>query len=336
MKRPPVPGAATPRAATPRPVTLRAVTLRAAALGAAGLVAVAMLPAVPASAAFPGANGRIAYQRFGVVNDLGEIHSIRPDGSDDRNLTGTPLTEDRDPAWSADGRWIAFRRANAGPDQLWIMKSGGTALTVVPGSGVAGAPSWSPDGTRLVYECYAPFTTVRDICMRDVDGSDFRLLTATPALDERRPVWSPDGTRILFSRELAGGGSFLAVLTLRTMSLDPMTPPVPGQYEDWPDWSPDGRAIVFVRAAPGAYGAIYVMKASGGSAGLLVAAPPPATDSHHTMPAWSPDGQKIVYVHLDDDESWGHLYTIGADGTGATQITFGPATDEVPSWRPVG
>lgn len=303
-------------------------------LGLVTLAAVALPPAAPAAAAFPGANGRIAFMRFDVVNNLGDIHSVDPDGSDDRNLTGTPLVEDRDPSWSADGRWIAFRRFGAGPDQLWFMKSGGTALTVVPGSGSAGAPSWSPDGKKLVYECYAPFTVVRDICMRNLDGSGFRLLTATPALDERHPSWSRDGTRIVFSREQAAGGSFLAVLTLKGLSLDPLTAPVPGQYEDFPDWSPDAKEVVFVRSAPGGYGAIYTMKASGGSAGLLVAAPPAATDSHHTMPAWSPDGQKIVYVHLDDDEEWGNLYTINTDGTGNTQITFGRATDEVPGWRP--
>jgi TolB protein len=307
-----------------RPLVLSLVTL----------AVLAAIPAVPAAAGFPGRNGRIAFQRFDAAgNTLGEIHTVTAAGNGELNLTATPAIEDRDPAWSADGKRIAFRRSGAGADQLWVMDADGAGLVVVPGSGSATSPSWSPGGKRLVYACYAPVTFDTDICLRNVDGSGFQLLTATVGIDERGPVWSPDGTRIVFSREIPAGGSYLVSLTLKNLSLDPLTPQVVGQYDDRPDWSPDGSALAFVRNPPGAYGAIHTMKASGGPA-TLVTAPMPGTDSHHTMPAWSPDGKKIAYVHLDDDEGWGHVYTIHPDGTGNTQVTFGSKTDEVPDWRP--
>jgi TolB protein len=308
-----------------RPLVLSLVTL----------AVLAAIPAAPAAAAFPGRNGRIVFQRFGVTTNLGDIHTITAAGKGNLNLTGTPLVEDRDPAWSADGERIAFRRTNAGPDQLWVMDGSGGGLVVVPGSGTASGPSWSPDGLRLVYECYAPVTFERDICLRNVDGSGFALLTATVGVDEDGPVWSPDGTRVVFSRELAAGGSFLVSLTLKGLSSDPVTPPVAGTYDRGPDWSPDSNELAFTRyvSGSGSGGAIHRVKASGGSA-ALVTAPVPGSDSHHTMPAWSPDGRKIVYCHLDDDEAWGHIFTINPDGTGNTQVTSGSATDEVPDWRP--
>ena len=51
-----------------RPLVLSLVTL----------AVLTAIPAAPASAAFPGRNARIAFQRFGAVNNLGEIHTMTP------------------------------------------------------------------------------------------------------------------------------------------------------------------------------------------------------------------------------------------------------------------
>ncbi|MFI5916414.1 hypothetical protein [Dactylosporangium sp. NPDC051541] len=304
-------------------------------MSAAAAALVAALPAAPAAAAFPGANGRLVFQRFDAANVLGDIYTVTASGKGPTDITGTPKIEDRDPAWSADGAHIALRRAGAGADELWVMDADGGGLHVLPYSGTAAAPAWSPDGTRLVYECWNGADT--DICVIDADGSNLMYLTVTAGIGEHTPVWSPDGTLIAYSSDLPAGGGNLVALNPATLAAAAVTPPVAGVYDSRPDWSPDGTQLAFSRfvVGSGTGGGIYRIPAAGGGRATLVTRPRPGSDTHHTMPAWSPDGTRIAYCDLDDDEAWGHIYTINPDGTGRVQVTAGATTDEVPDWRPV-
>jgi Tol biopolymer transport system component len=86
------------------------------------------------------------------------------------------------PAWSPDGRTIAFGRGfyYDGPDrsQLWLIQPDGTGLrqlTDLPCG--AGAPSWSPNGRRLAFETDVQTNQRRNIATIRADGSGIRALT---------------------------------------------------------------------------------------------------------------------------------------------------------------
>jgi hypothetical protein len=79
-------------------------------LTAALALATAAVTTERAQAAFPGYNGRIAYERGG------NIYTISPNGCDERLLTSG-----YDPAWSADGKKLAFAR---GGDEYTITPTG--------------------------------------------------------------------------------------------------------------------------------------------------------------------------------------------------------------------
>jgi TolB protein len=307
---------------------------RLLALCLATLAVSATLPAVSADAAFPGRNGRIAFQRWDVGSAISDIYTVKPSGAGLTQLTVSPVVEDQRPAWSADGDLIALRRAGAGVDGLWVMNADGTGLAMVPGTALDRSPAWSPDGTALVYECYAGPAVPADICVREPGGGGFAQLTAT-AEEETAPVWSPDGTRVVFSRETALGGSQLVVLDLATLVETPATVAVAGRYDSWPDWSPDGTQLVFTRfvVGSGAGGAVFRLKLATGAVRRLTA-PAAGLDVHHTTPVWSPDGASVAYAVVDDDGSFGHIFTIVANGTGNTQRTFGAVTDMFPDWQP--
>src|SRR5215211_4758577 len=163
--------------------------------------------AAGAHAAFPGANGRIAFTRFVPSSPGGDgapdhgtfTGTIRPDGGG-RQLfpcgsDGLPC-RDRDPAFSRDGVRIAFSTGE-GPDaRIAVMRSDGTDLRVLPVDGER--PTWSPSGRRLAFE--------RDgqIWIVDADGGDLEQLTFRGGSrrftfgEASSPVWSPNGRRIAF------------------------------------------------------------------------------------------------------------------------------------------
>ena len=149
------------------------------------------------------------------------------------------------PAWSPDGKTLAFGRTYAccsGPDNgLWSMRPDGSdlrPLSTVPGGG---APAWSPDGSPIAF-LGAGADGDSDLYLVGADGTGEHRVT-DDAGNESVPVWSPDGTRVAFARMLDTGNrgelEILDVASGRVTTLH-------GAHvtHDAPVWSPDGRSIL--------------------------------------------------------------------------------------------
>jgi hypothetical protein len=100
------------------------------------------------------------------------------------------------PAWSPDGRKIAFVSDRDGNSEIYVIHADGSEqrnLTRQPASD--SHPSWSPDGRKLA------FVSRRDgnaeIYVMNADGSELRNVTRTPS-DDLDPAWSPNGRAIAF------------------------------------------------------------------------------------------------------------------------------------------
>ena len=100
------------------------------------------------------------------------------------------------PAWSPDGRKLAFVSRRDGNSEIYVMNADGSEqgnLTQHPASD--SHPSWSPDGRKLA------FVSRRDgnseIYVMNADGSGLRNVTRAPS-DDLDPAWSPDGRAIAF------------------------------------------------------------------------------------------------------------------------------------------
>jgi Tol biopolymer transport system component len=119
--------------------------------------------------------------------------------------------DERYPSYSPDGTQIAFRGdldlvEPSGDEEIYVMNADGTNVRQLTSNGdFDSAPSWSPDGQRILFErapagTFTPGTEAqeKDIYVMNADGTNVRRLTDSPGLDEG-PEFSPDGTKIAFS-----------------------------------------------------------------------------------------------------------------------------------------
>jgi Tol biopolymer transport system component len=166
----------------------------------------------PAGAAFPGANGEIAFgrtvelppaERESPTVFAADLYVIEPGGSGEQQLGPTGS---RFPSWSADGTKVAFARTldpvNEGAHYtIWTMNADGSgAHQTTSGGGQLGDvhPSWSPDGTKTAF--MRGDTLRGDIWVTNADGSGAMPLTASDPDADSEPAWSPGGTKIAFVR----------------------------------------------------------------------------------------------------------------------------------------
>ena len=171
-----------------RPLSIRTHGLpRPRRLAARVALIIAVLGvAVPSSAqaAFPGRNGRVAFDR--LTNRI-DLFSIQPTRA---MRLRREVRGGADASYSADGRWIVYSTGGS----LRIAAADGTSRRIVPNTRGARDPEFSPDGERIVFHVDLGGVDVSEIVTVRTDGSDRR----TVAGRGQRLALSPDGSLIAF------------------------------------------------------------------------------------------------------------------------------------------
>ena len=233
-------------------------------------------------------NGRIAYS---LSSSEGlELHSILPDGSDER-LIPTPPGLPWLPAWSRDGSRLAVAifPSGKGDRAIWVMNEDGSDAHRIGSADNVSVPSWSPDGSTIAYSATNEGRT--EIHLVAPDGTGDRVIhqenaEGTYAIFSAK--FSPDGREILFDR---GTESGFDIFVMDVDGTDVRRLTNTGTDYD-PHWSPDGSQIAFTRE-DGARSNIYVMNADGTNVRQLTDDGDGVTNLY---PEWAPDGTAIAYV----------------------------------------
>jgi Tol biopolymer transport system component len=261
------------------------------------------------------------------ANDLGrslDVYVVALGDATPLRLTSSPRDE-FSPAWSPDGRHIAYRvnppRGDEG--EIWVMRADGTRKRNLTNSaGVADwSPAWSPDGRRIAY-----FSAARgsaDVWVMRSDGGGKRNLTRNGLLNEY-PSWSPDGGRLVFNSHRDGQ---FEVYSIRANGTGTRNLSRNASHDKWPAWSPDGRLIAFVSDRAGSDD-VFVMRPDG--TGVRNLTRTQALDESHA--AWMPDGRLSFSRHGETGpiELW--AFDVGSGEAERLQTSAEPVF--VFGWKP--
>ncbi len=135
-----------------------------------------------------------------VFEFRGEIVTVPAEKGDTRNLTGTPGAHERSPAWSPDGKQIAYFSDASGEYALHVASQDGKGeprVLKVAGAGFYRAPIWSPDSQKIAY-----IDNSQSFYWVDLKSGVSKKVAAQQnysPLDDLHHAWSPDSKWIAYT-----------------------------------------------------------------------------------------------------------------------------------------
>jgi uncharacterized protein YjdB len=188
---------------------------------------------------------RIAWSARGDDGNA-DIFVANPDGTGRVRLTNHP-SDDLDPSWSPDGRFIAFRSGDSTLVRIMVVRSDGTdsreIAQVAHASTSVTGPAWSPRGDAIAYSRISADRYSTDLWLVAPDGTNNRKLETTGRWNWQ-PAWSPDGTWLAYEGTEESGWTLRVV---RPDGTGERRLAQSGQGGLMPRWSPDGSSFVFVK-----------------------------------------------------------------------------------------
>jgi TolB protein len=246
--------------------------------------------------------------------------------SDGYNVTPiTPAnTVALSPAWSPDGRTIAYYRLGEGRGPLMLLDVASGNQTPLAGTstGTNFAPAFSPDGRSLAYT--HSDENGSDIFVASLAGGGTpQRLTVGRYADNLSPTYSPDGRRIAFVSTRAGPPQIYSMSADGTDQslLVPFDFGATGP-SNAPEWSPDGATVAFHREVSGSP-QIFLYDVASRRVKQLT------SSGRNEDPTWAPDGRHVAFI--SDRSGRRQIWIIDTETSRVRQLQA-PGAARLPAW----
>ena len=255
-----------------------------------------------------------------------EIWVMDYDGANQHPLTSLrsiALT----PRWSPDASRIAFTcfayaSGVTGPQICMYSLDAAKTIAFPRYKGTNSAPSWSPDGTQLVFS--SSMNGNPELYAVGASGNNLKRLTFASGASTS-PVWNPKtGQTVVFVSDRTGVPKLYLMNSDGTNTI-PLDLPDKGYLID-PSWAPNGQLLAFSWRRPSGNYDLYVMDVASQQIIELT-----RDAGRNERPSWAPDGRHIVFESTRSGTR--QIWVMLADGTQAHQLTT-TGHNESPNWSP--
>lgn len=265
-----------------------------------------------------------------------QLYIMSANGDNARSLATDDDLEMQGPAWSPDGRRIAFYASvglSTNPADIYIMNADGTELV-----NLTDTPdfddryvTWDPNGMALVFHSNQPGeldgSEDYELYRYDLNTGDIQQLTFNGAHD-LGPDWSPEGSTIAF-HSYDNNRSYIYLINSDGSNREQLDPDGITNNAFYATWSPDGKRLAMHVQAndAGSSSPIYQVYTLDMVTG--VAQPLMETYVNDQFPNWSPDGNSIIFQRVENGVRKIYRYDFADESLTFLQNGY------LPDWQPI-
>lgn len=295
-------------------------------------VPITSFPGLELSPAFsPGAGDRVAFAWRGAQQDNWDIYVQVVGAGNPLRLTDHPAV-DFNPAWSPDGRFVAFARFEKGKCEIRQVPALGGAEVKLADCEFNETPAlaWSPDGKWLAWPDRAQANEPFRIVLFELASSQKRALTAPPAgtLGDLDLAFAPDSQSLAFLRSPVPGVEDAWIINLT--GGEPRRVTTDNVKVHGVDWTPDGLHLVYASNRGGLF-SLWRSAIDGGEPQALGVG-----GGNADAPTVAPDGRRIAYELWQDEANIYRLDLKQTSDAQATKLLFSTRWDWNPAYSPDG
>ncbi len=257
---------------------------------------------------------------------------LSPETGERRRLTSPPRRIDTFPAFSPDGRSLAFARWTSGVSEIYVLPLSADLLPegeprqLTFDNKMSFSPAWMPDGKEIIY---VSGSKMMDWGLRRISASGSgkpRPLPFSGGDVAQDPAISLQARRFVYKRMSWESNIWRCQIPTGAVKPEPPSKLMPStRAQETPQYSPDGKSIAYVAWTSG-NGEIWVCDSDGMNPLQLTHLGGRAP----SWPHWSPDGQRIVFDMASKGQR--SLYVIPAQGGEIRQLTSTPFNEGSPTY----